>query len=519
MRNMLFQRRGYACHREGVDSLFDASLFEVVPTPVAAAKVGEGQLDIFGNVVSADSFTESIEPPTAVDPPEVVGESDGEIRIEAEELTTVIEDVDLDDPDFDPGDVLNDPRWEPPIDTDVEVDTDTDVQAEVEADVAEPALETAVPEVGETETRHALIAPEDIVHGPSKDRIWTDIVGQPAAVDLLRAAAQQPIHAYLFVGPAGSGRRRAARSFAAALLCPAGGCGTCNACVRALDARHPDLVEVERDGASITVDQAREIIRLAMRSPIEGDRKVIVLVDFHLVSNAAPTLLKIIEEPPPSTVFVILADQLTNELVTIASRCMEVRFSPLSSQMVIETLIAEGATAEHAARIAKASGGRLDRARLLVQDPQFQSRLEFWESVPRRVDGTGAAVSVLAAEALVMIDGAAIEPLEARHAEELAALEERLETTGVRGGAGMKKELQERQKRELKRLRDDELKFGLGVLQQVYRQALTNRNDPNLSGYVEAIGLIGRTTDELIRNPNVTLLLVSVFAKLLPVKN
>jgi DNA polymerase III subunit delta' len=487
-----FGGRRSTCHREGVDSLFDASMFEAAPAPVEAAKVGEGQLDIFGNVVSADgpAATPS-EPVIAVDPPEpepiesLEAGMAGAVETDFEPTSTAdSDDLDLDDPDFDPGDVLNDPSWEPPIDP---------------ADPVE--------------------ADEEVVPGPSADRIWADIVGQPAAVDLLRAAAQQPIHAYLFVGPPGSGRRRAARSFAAALLCPAGGCGSCNACVRSLDARHPDLVEVERDGASITVDQAREIIRLAMRSPIEGDRKLIVLVDFHLVSNAAPTLLKIIEEPPPSTVFVILADQLTNELVTIASRCMEVRFAPLSKQMVVDTLVADGATPEHAARIAKASGGRLDRARLLAHDPQFQARLEFWESVPRRVDGTGAAVSVLAAEALTMIDGAAIEPLEARHAEELAALEERLETTGVRGGAGMKKELQDRQKRELKRLRDDELRFGLGVLQQVYRHGLTTRTDTNPSAYVDAIGLIGRSTDELIRNPNVTLLLVSVFAKLPSLKN
>jgi DNA polymerase III subunit delta' len=509
----VFRDGRLTCHREGVDSLFDASMFEAAPIPTA--KVGEGQLDIFGNVVSADGpVIETANPIVAVDPPEP--EPAGLAEFEAARVengdraadgadadgpgadaTAATLDLDPEDPedpedpDFDPGDVLNDPSWEPPID---------------------------VPDLPDLPEVSGPTAETEIVRGPSQDRIWTDIVGQPAAVDLLRAAAQQPIHAYLFVGPPGSGRRRAARSFAAALLCPAGGCGTCNSCVRSLDARHPDLVEVERDGASITVDQAREIIRLAMRSPIEGDRKVIVLVDFHLVSNAAPTLLKIIEEPPPSTVFVILADQLTNELVTIASRCMEVRFSPLSIQMVVETLVAEGATAQHAARIAKASGGRLDRARLLVLDTQFQSRLEFWESVPRRVDGTGAAVSVLAAEALTMIDGAAIEPLEVRHAEELAALEERLETTGVRGGAGMKKELQDRQKRELKRLRDDELRFGLGVLQQVYRHELTDRKNTNMAAYVDAISLIGRSTDELIRNPNVTLLLVSVFAKLQPVK-
>ena len=67
-------------------------------------------------------------------------------------------------------------------------------------------------------------------------------------------------------------------------------------CVRAVAGLHPDLLTVEREGASINVEQAREIIRLAMRSPLEGTRKVLVLVDFHLVMNAGPTLLKVIED-------------------------------------------------------------------------------------------------------------------------------------------------------------------------------------------------------------------------------
>src|SRR5207244_6238029 len=59
-----------------------------------------------------------------------------------------------------------------------------------------------------------------------------------------------------------------------------------------------DLVVVERTGPFISVDQAREIVRQASLSPVEGGRKVLLLVDFHLVQNAAPMLLKIIEEPP-----------------------------------------------------------------------------------------------------------------------------------------------------------------------------------------------------------------------------
>lgn len=482
------------CHREGVDSLFDATLFDATPEPSVAPEVGEGQLDIFGNVVSkptepssdreahvTETFLSEGGPIPGAESQDVpVGYTESTADPDDPADPDVVDDTgDFDDTDRDPGDVLNDPNWEPPIDIDESI-----------------AILDETPE-----------------RGPSVDALWDDVVGQPAAVDLLRAAAISPVHAYLFVGPPGSGRAVAARSFASALLCPSGGCATCSTCVRSLAGQHPDLVEVERDGASITVDQAREIIRLAMRSPLEGNRKVIVLVDFHLVANAAPTLLKIIEEPPPSTVFVVLADQLTNELVTIASRCLQVRFTPLSLSTITESLVRSGGVERDLAeRVAKASGGRLDRARLLVHDPHFQSRLEFWGSVTRRVDGTGASAAVLVAEALAMIDGAASEPLEKRHLQEQAALEERLEATGVRGGAGLKKELLDRQKREVKRLRDDELRFGLGVLQQTYRNSL--RDVGPTPSAVEAITTLGRCVDELIRNPNVTLLLSALFLKL-----
>ncbi len=456
-----------------MDSLFDASLFDATPEPIAVPTVGEGQLDIFGNVVESPAPVDGAVTADTNDSGEEIAAVAEDLEVEDEQPSDASGILDaVEDPEVDPGDVLNDPNWEPPLDID-----------------------------------------ESLERGPSVDSLWDGVIGQPAAVDLLRSAALAPVHAYLFVGPPGSGRRVAARSFASALLCPRGGCGVCSTCVRSVAGQHPDLVEVERDGASISVDQAREIIRLAMRSPLESNRKVIVLVDFHLVANAAPTLLKVIEEPPPSTVFVVLADQLTNELVTIASRCMEVRFSTLSLATITDALVSgTGVERDLAVRVAKASGGRLDRARLLALDPHFQSRLEFWESVARRVDGTGAASSVLVSEALSMIDGAANEPIEARHLQEQAALEERLERTGARGGAGPKKDLLERQKRELKRLRDDELRFGLGVLQQTYRKSL---HDPGpTAAAIEAITTLGRAVDELIRNPNVTLLLSALFLKL-----
>ncbi len=455
-----------------MDSLFDASLFDAtpqvtVPLPTVDEPDELEQAELRGDIDTAP-------------PAESIGV------------------------DHDPGDELNDPAWEPPIDEATLVPED--LEREVLIGDADPSFDADV------EHANAPQPSRPVVRGPSSDVLWRGVVGQAEAVTTLRASSIAPLHAYLLVGPPGSGRRAAARAFAAAVLCPRGGCGTCDVCRRVQGVVHPDFIEIEREGASISVDQAREIIRLALRSPTEGEYKVLVLVDFHLVTNAAPTLLKIIEEPPPSTVFVVLADQVTQELVTIASRCVQVRFGPLPVQVVTRALVASGAEPTAAQRAARASGGRLDRARLLVEDDQLGERLTFWEGVARRVDGTGAAASTLAAEAILRVDGAAVGPLEARHAVELAALDARLEASGARGSIGMRKELTERHRRELKRLRDDELRFGLSILEQSYRTALAadGVDGPDV---VKALDAIRTLNEDLIRNPAMALALTDLFLR------
>src|SRR5688572_20433645 len=181
---------------------------------------------------------------------------------------------------------------------------------------------------------------------------FVSVIGQENAVRQLLAAVERPVHAYLFVGPAGVGKRTAALAFAAALLDDD----------RALDERHPDLTMVEREGASISVPQAREISRLASLTPVEGKRKVLILVDFHLVDEAAPAMLKTLEEASPSTVFVILAESVPKQLVTVASRCVKIEFCTLSEELIYSTLLSEGADVERAAEAARSARGSLDRA-------------------------------------------------------------------------------------------------------------------------------------------------------------
>lgn len=300
--------------------------------------------------------------------------------------------------------------------------------------------------------------------------LFAEVVGEERAVAQLSAAARRPVHAYLLFGPPGSGKRAAARGLAAALLCSSGGCGTCNVCRRALAGTHPDLVMVERSGAALDVDEARSIAARAQRHPLEADRQVLVLTDLHLAERAVPALLKTVEEPPPATVFVLIADDLPAVLSTIASRCVQVAFDPVRDEAVVGWLLGRGVARDQAESVARASGGRLDRAALLVTDPGYRARQAQWRSVPGRLDGSGVAVAEVATELLASADEA-LGPLRARHTEELAALAEQAELTGARGIAG-RRQVEERHKREERRWRTDDLRFGLAALAEVYRDRL-----------------------------------------------
>jgi DNA polymerase-3 subunit delta' len=347
---------------------------------------------------------------------------------------------------------------------------------------------------------------------------WAEVVGQDRAVALLRRAASvdaEPVHAWLFVGPRGSGKRAAARAFAGDLLAaePAAAGDEAGAeRARGLAAleQHPDLIVVERVGAAIAAEQADDIVKRASRSPVEGARKVLVLDEFHLVgANVGPKLLKTIEEPPPGTFFVVLADEVTPELVTIASRCVRVDFAPLGPEVVAERLVAEGIEPARAAEAASFAGGDLDRARLLATDDRLALRLAAWRDLPRRLDGSGARAAAAVDELRAMIDDAEA-PLRERQEAEAAEMTERVERYGQRGSGA--KLLEERHKREKRRLRTDEVRLGLGALAGVYRDELVVAADP--APALAALAAIQEAAERLIRNPNEELQLIALALRL-----
>lgn len=346
--------------------------------------------------------------------------------------------------------------------------------------------------------------------------IWAASVGQDEAVALLRGAVPAPVHAYLFIGPSGTGKRRTARAFSAALLCDSGGCGVCRNCALALRSEHPDVVEIEREGAAILLEQANQIIRAASLSPMEGTRKVLVLDEFHLLhADAAARLLKTVEEPPRGTVFLILADQLVPDLITIASRCVRVPFHGLSEDTIIATLQRGGIDGPAAVEAARACGGDLDRARLLASDPALASRREAFAAVPSRLDGSGTRVVQIVEELQRLID-AAVEPLTRKHEDEIAEIEVRAKQFNEKVTG--KTKLAERHKREIRKHRTNELRAGLGVIASVYRDRIVQGVEGRRGLEDEdAVNHIITAIERLDRSPNEALLLQSLLLSLPPI--
>ena len=334
------------------------------------------------------------------------------------------------------------------------------------------------------------------------------IVGQSAAVSRLQSALESPLPAYLFVGPAGAGLRGAACRFAGELLAARSATPERERRL-ALAEQHPDLLVFDRVGAAMTAEQARHAVRAAAVVPAAGELKVIVLPEVDRAALIAPILLKSVEEPPPSCVFVLLADEVNRPMETLASRCVRIDFEALGEADLRALLVAEGIDDSRADFAAIAAGGSIDRARLLASDGDAASRIDTWRGLRDSLDGTASAAMAAVDAALEATEQAAA-PLEARHEAERADADERAELYGTNFG---RSSLDERHRRELRRVRTDELTMGFAVLSAQIRDEA--RNATLAAGTAaEQLAAVGDAAEALRFNANQRLTLSCLFIRL-----
>lgn len=310
--------------------------------------------------------------------------------------------------------------------------------------------------------------------------VWDDVVGQEAAVEVLRAAARDPAamtHAWLITGPPGSGRSNAARAFAAALQCPEGGCGHCHTCATVLAGTHADVTVVATEQVGIKIDETRALVSLAQRAPSGGRWRVILIEDAdRMAERTSNVLLKAIEEPPPRTVWLLCAPSPQDVVVTIRSRARSVVLRVPPVEAVAALLVArDGVDPTVAGIAARAAQSHIGIARRLALDADARSRRAQVLAIPGAVRGVGDAV--LAAGRLVEVAQAeAKAATEYRDGAEKTAL---LRAMGAEGAATLPPslraqvhQLEKDQKSRATRAQRDVLDRSMIDLLSLYRDVL-----------------------------------------------
>jgi DNA polymerase III subunit delta' len=215
------------------------------------------------------------------------------------------------------------------------------------------------------------------------------IRGQRQAIGLLSTLLRKGHipHALVFTGIDGIGKQMAAKAFAMACNCtdpqpfqasqagssPAArtnACGQCRTCRRILADNHPDILHLHPSGNMIRIAVIRDLIQRLSIKPYEQGKRIVIIAGSHAMNpEASNALLKILEEPPENTLLILTTRQTTDLLPTIISRCQQIRFSPLTRDVLVDLLtMNDTLTPEEASAATALSGGSYTQALKMVRE-------------------------------------------------------------------------------------------------------------------------------------------------------
>ena len=341
--------------------------------------------------------------------------------------------------------------------------------------------------------------------------VFNQLIDQEHITKILRQAvisakddvndSQGMTHAWLFAGPPGSGRSSAALAFAAALVCPNGGCNECVECKTAQAGAHADVELIRTEGLSIKIDEVRELIQRASWNPAVANYRIVVMEDAdRLTESAANALLKAIEEPGLRTVWLLCAPTLSDVLPTIRSRTRNLVLRTPSVQAIEELLLRENTSPGLASIAARASQGHIGIARHLATNEQSRNQRSQNLKLPTTIQDIASAFK--AAELLVNSAKSAAEAeAELKNEKELLQLKEAWGQQGSKlsqGGSKAVKDLEKEQKSRQTRMIRDYLDRALLDIATLYRDILflqsESQNGIINSDQMETITRIANTT-------------------------
>ncbi len=296
---------------------------------------------------------------------------------------------------------------------------------------------------------------------------------------VLRATMEAPFNAYMLIGDEDETLMQALL-FSAGLKCQFGGCLTCNICKLILAKDHPDVVVFERSGPTLSAQDARQIVTLSKRSPKSGKFQILIIPEAHLMNEANPILLKTIEEPPPTTIFFLLATHVEAKMDTLRSRCIlvKIRKKAVSESKYVDTVL----------------------------------------KILHYLDGTVTGVDSAVTSYFACIEEN-IDLVKLSQQSQMDEFKNSIQMQG-KGNTTLLKLFDDQQKREIRKFKNDVQKNIMVTLQHIIadqtKEQIDNlgSNSMDVAGKFEIIKSINRYIKNLERNPNDALQVTSLFIEL-----